>query len=576
MTVKDGEEFPTGAPFTKVWRLRNSGPAPWPQDTQVVHVGGDLLCSSPAFVLPLPQGGLPPDAEVDVEVDMLAPAQPGRYISHWRLLAPGGPKFGHRFWALINVTGAPAPDAPAPLAPSPSPPAAAVSADAASVAAATVPVAEPQVVAGAEPVVNKSFAAFAATAAAADAAKAEGQAVPAPTAVNTAPAAAAAAADASPVEAPEDPIIAAVKAAALSAAVTASDDEEARAENTVNSPIAAPAAAAVQDAASAVTITTPAVNTPAASAIPGAAAPASAAAVVAPTVLAAGSAAPTAAPTSPPTAVEATPVGNFAFVNLDDITAAVNKPTAPTLATASADAAATVVTAYPPIRFDDFPALVTPAPSAAAAGATASATAGTAFDSFFKGYPEVGAPSANAPASAAAAFGAAAPTTAAGNRAAASNSARLLETDDVFGDFVLMPRARDVGRADEEKGKKKSGGEKEKKKSSGRFVVDCDSEDSDSEQVEMEGGAGVVEYKGGDVAAAGDGNRTSVEEGDWKLAALVGQLQAMGFPHSRVNEYVLREGGMSVENAVEKLMNVAAWEDQIGDLMEMVSEEVNE
>ena len=53
--------------------------------------------------LQLPEEGLAQDGEVEVSVDLVAPEKPGRYVSHWRLVAPAGPKFGHRVWVLIQV-----------------------------------------------------------------------------------------------------------------------------------------------------------------------------------------------------------------------------------------------------------------------------------------------------------------------------------------------------------------------------------------------------------------------------------------------------------------------------------------
>jgi next-to-BRCA1 protein 1 len=46
---------------------------------------------------------LAPDGEIEVSVDLVAPERPGRYVSHWRLVAPAGPKYGHRVWVLIQV-----------------------------------------------------------------------------------------------------------------------------------------------------------------------------------------------------------------------------------------------------------------------------------------------------------------------------------------------------------------------------------------------------------------------------------------------------------------------------------------
>eukprot|EP00270_Netrium_digitus_P010320 TRINITY_DN31_c0_g1_i1.p1 TRINITY_DN31_c0_g1~~TRINITY_DN31_c0_g1_i1.p1 ORF type:complete len:899 (+),score=285.23 TRINITY_DN31_c0_g1_i1:102-2798(+) len=103
ISIFDGTELMPETKFTKIWRLRNNGTVPWPAGTQLVHVGGDKLGACDAVPVLMPEGGAVPEQEVDVAVDLEAPLLPGRYVSHWRLLAPQGPKFGHRVWALIQV-----------------------------------------------------------------------------------------------------------------------------------------------------------------------------------------------------------------------------------------------------------------------------------------------------------------------------------------------------------------------------------------------------------------------------------------------------------------------------------------
>ncbi|KAH7284422.1 hypothetical protein KP509_34G053800 [Ceratopteris richardii] len=51
----------------------------------------------------LPEGGLPCEEEVNIAVDFVAPVSLGRYVSHWRLRAPSGQKFGQKVWVLIVV-----------------------------------------------------------------------------------------------------------------------------------------------------------------------------------------------------------------------------------------------------------------------------------------------------------------------------------------------------------------------------------------------------------------------------------------------------------------------------------------
>lgn len=103
VTIFDGTEVAGGTSFTKIWRLRNIGTLRWPHGTQLVHVGGDVLGSDKPSSLELSEEGLPCEEEIDASVDLVAPEYPGRYVSHWRLRAPSGQKFGQRVWVLIQV-----------------------------------------------------------------------------------------------------------------------------------------------------------------------------------------------------------------------------------------------------------------------------------------------------------------------------------------------------------------------------------------------------------------------------------------------------------------------------------------
>eukprot|EP01113_Clastostelium_recurvatum_P044791 TRINITY_DN75_c0_g1_i1.p1 TRINITY_DN75_c0_g1~~TRINITY_DN75_c0_g1_i1.p1 ORF type:complete len:496 (+),score=181.84 TRINITY_DN75_c0_g1_i1:97-1584(+) len=111
VTVNDGTKLAPGTQYNKVWRMRNEG-AEWPEQTALIFVGGDKLAATESvFVGPVKEG-----QEVDVAVEMAAPATPGRYTSYWRLTAPDGQRFGQRVWSDIYVEGqaAPAP-VPAPV-----------------------------------------------------------------------------------------------------------------------------------------------------------------------------------------------------------------------------------------------------------------------------------------------------------------------------------------------------------------------------------------------------------------------------------------------------------------------------
>lgn len=103
VTIFDGTQLAPGTPFTKIWRLRNNGSLRWPHQTQLVRVGGDDLGAGDVVNLEIQEQGYLVDEELDAAVDFLAPIQPGRYVSYWRLMAPSGQKFGQRVWVLIQV-----------------------------------------------------------------------------------------------------------------------------------------------------------------------------------------------------------------------------------------------------------------------------------------------------------------------------------------------------------------------------------------------------------------------------------------------------------------------------------------
>ncbi|KAL3695027.1 hypothetical protein R1sor_008678 [Riccia sorocarpa] len=106
VSIFDGTQLAPGTPFTKIWRLRNSGSAAWPASTKLVNVDGDDLGSPTVTQLEIGEQGLAPEEEIDVSVDCVAPQRTGRYQSTWRLATPWGPKFGHKIWVQIQVVPA--------------------------------------------------------------------------------------------------------------------------------------------------------------------------------------------------------------------------------------------------------------------------------------------------------------------------------------------------------------------------------------------------------------------------------------------------------------------------------------
>jgi hypothetical protein len=110
VTIPDNTEFPPGDSFTKVWRMRSDGSAPWPPGTTWAFVSGAQLGAPDSVPVPeTPLGGT-----ADVAVQMQAPTTPGTYRGYWQMRVPSGDWLGDRVYVQIVV---PAPT-PTPLTPS--------------------------------------------------------------------------------------------------------------------------------------------------------------------------------------------------------------------------------------------------------------------------------------------------------------------------------------------------------------------------------------------------------------------------------------------------------------------------
>ena len=99
-TVPDGDVFPSGARFTKSWRLRNAGSVPFGPGAVLRWTGGDDLSSPGGEGAGKEKlvGWVGPGEPFEVAVEMQAPERAGRYIAYFRL-SEGGREFGERVWA---------------------------------------------------------------------------------------------------------------------------------------------------------------------------------------------------------------------------------------------------------------------------------------------------------------------------------------------------------------------------------------------------------------------------------------------------------------------------------------------
>ena len=110
VTVPDGTVYAPGETFTKTWKLRNVGDCTWTTDYSLVFSTGDRMGGPVSINLPTSVG---PREEIDLSVDLVAPATPGSYRGNWLLKNTAGELFGigvqwntlanKPFWVAIDV-----------------------------------------------------------------------------------------------------------------------------------------------------------------------------------------------------------------------------------------------------------------------------------------------------------------------------------------------------------------------------------------------------------------------------------------------------------------------------------------
>jgi hypothetical protein len=79
-TIPDGTNFNAGDTFTKTWRLKNIGTCAWTGYSLVFDSGEALSGVSPIAI-----GTVSPGQEVDLSVNLKAPATNGTYRGYWRV-----------------------------------------------------------------------------------------------------------------------------------------------------------------------------------------------------------------------------------------------------------------------------------------------------------------------------------------------------------------------------------------------------------------------------------------------------------------------------------------------------------
>jgi len=99
VTIPDDSILVAGAPFTKIWQVRNDGTTTWNADYRLVFIDNTNMAGLTETLLP----PLSPGELGTITIAMTAPSRAGRYKSTWRARNPDGNLFGSIIFTLIRV-----------------------------------------------------------------------------------------------------------------------------------------------------------------------------------------------------------------------------------------------------------------------------------------------------------------------------------------------------------------------------------------------------------------------------------------------------------------------------------------
>jgi hypothetical protein len=111
VTIPDNSVIAPNTPFTKTWRLKNTGSCTWDNSYLVYYISGTTMSQSPAYLILQPGQTVAPGQVVDVSVGMTSPVENGNYQSYWGLKKENGAFIpvqgganGNSFYVKMRVT----------------------------------------------------------------------------------------------------------------------------------------------------------------------------------------------------------------------------------------------------------------------------------------------------------------------------------------------------------------------------------------------------------------------------------------------------------------------------------------
>ena len=91
LMTSDNTVIPSGAPFVKIWQIKNVGTCVWTTLYTLNFYSGEPMGSQPS--LPL-SAEVKPGETIDLRLDLISPVAAGTYTGNWALKDPEGNLFG--------------------------------------------------------------------------------------------------------------------------------------------------------------------------------------------------------------------------------------------------------------------------------------------------------------------------------------------------------------------------------------------------------------------------------------------------------------------------------------------------
>ena len=103
VTIPDKTEIKPLAPFTKIWRIKNTGTCNWAKGYGLAFFNGDRMSGEGKF---FSKGDtiIEPGMDVEIAINMIAPEKKGEYYGEWIMVDDKGKSFGYPVYLIITVT----------------------------------------------------------------------------------------------------------------------------------------------------------------------------------------------------------------------------------------------------------------------------------------------------------------------------------------------------------------------------------------------------------------------------------------------------------------------------------------